>query len=103
MRNALFRKVARKEMTPRELKISLGRLQSDMDAGVLQCPALDWPGAWMEADRLTSKYAQATLCRTMDVLHVAIALQLGVSIFATTDQRQLKLARRAGLKTATLR
>jgi len=103
LRNALFRKAARKEITSRELKISLGRLQGDLDAGVLQIPALDWPSAWSEADRLTSRYAVATQCRTLDVLHVAVAQQLGVTIFATTDQRQLKLARKAGLKTVTLR
>ncbi len=103
LRNALFRKAARKEMTSRELKISLGRLQGDLDAGVLHIPALEWPGVWADADRLTSKHALATQCRTLDVLHVAVALQLGVKIFATTDQRQLKLARKAGLKIATLR
>jgi predicted nucleic acid-binding protein len=102
LRNALFRKAARKEMTPAELKIALGRLQGDLDGGVLQIPALDWPEAWADADRLTSKYAVATQCRTLDVLHVAIALQLGVKVFATTDQRQMSLARRAGLKTVTL-
>jgi len=102
LRNALHRKCARGEMSAPQLKKALNDLQRDMDGGVLQAPPLDWPGVWTRADRLTARYVAATACRTLDVLHVAVALQLGVKVFGTTDQRQLLLAHKAGLKTVTL-
>jgi hypothetical protein len=36
------------------------------------------------------------------VLHVAVAMQLGVKIFGTTDVRQMVVARKAGLKVVSL-
>jgi predicted nucleic acid-binding protein len=102
LRNALHRKKARGEMTAPQLKKALKDLQRDLDASVLQNPPLDWREIWTKADRLTAKHAVTTSCRTLDVLHVAVALQLGVKFFGITDQRQLRLARKTGLKTVTL-
>jgi predicted nucleic acid-binding protein len=102
LRNALHRKRARGEMTPAQLKKALKDLQRDLDSGVLLSPRVDWPEVWRKADRLTAKYAPVTSCRTLDVLHVAVALHLDVRIFGTTDRRQLLLAAKAGLKTVTL-
>jgi predicted nucleic acid-binding protein len=102
LRNALHRKRARGEITLAQLKKALKDLQRDLDAGVFQIPQIEWSEIWTKADRLTAKYAGTTACRSLDVLHVAVALQLGVKIFGTTDQRQLLLARKAGLKTVTL-
>jgi predicted nucleic acid-binding protein len=102
LRNALYRKRARGEITPAQLKKALKDLQHDIDSGVFLTPQVDWPEVWARADRLTAKYVLSTACRTLDTLHVAVALQLGVKVFGTTDQRQLGLARKAGLKTVTL-
>ncbi len=102
LRNALHRKRARREMTLAQLKKALKDLQRDLDGGVFRVPQLDWPEVWAKANRLTEKYVLTTSCRTLDILHVAIALQLDVESFGTTDQRQILLARKAGLKTVTL-
>lgn len=37
--------------------------------------------------------------RAMDALHVACALEWGAELFASSDERQLKAAKKAGLKT----
>ena len=37
--------------------------------------------------------------RAMDALHVACALEWGADLFASSDERQLKAAKKAGLKT----
>jgi len=37
--------------------------------------------------------------RTMDALHIACALEWGADLFASSDDRQLKAAKKAGLKT----
>lgn len=65
-------------------------------------PDIEWPEIWTNADRLTAKYALATQCRTLDMLHVAVAVQLGIKTFGTTDNRQMVLARKAGLKVISL-
>ncbi len=67
-------------------------------------------GLWMEAAlpefvfdacaQLARRYAARLGLRTLDTLHVAAALELNAERFWTFDQRQKKLARAAGLKTA---
>ena len=42
-------------------------------------------------------------CRSLDVIHVATALELGLRHFVTFDDRQRKLARATGLKAITPR
>ncbi len=37
--------------------------------------------------------------RAMDALHIACALEWGADVFASSDDRQLKAAKKAGLKT----
>jgi predicted nucleic acid-binding protein len=98
LRNALHRKCARKEITRQELRKALRDLQTDIDSGVLQPPEIDWNAVFVEANRLTDKCALSTQCRTLDTLHVATALQLGVASIGTTDERQKVLARKGGLK-----
>ena len=100
--NALYRKAARNEIDRAELARSVKRIQSDLDLGVLNVSNLDWPEVWATADRLTVKYVLTTQCRTLDVLHVAAALQLDVKNFGTTDVRQMAIARKAGLRVVTL-
>jgi predicted nucleic acid-binding protein len=102
LRNALHRKKARGESAPAELRKALRDLQHDLDTGVLESPQLDWPEVWAKADRLAVGHVATTSCRTLDVLHVAVAQQLGVKTFASTDHRQLLLARKVGLATVTL-
>lgn len=102
LRNALYRKAARNEIDRRQLDKSLKRIQSDLDNGVLQISNLEWSEVWANADQLTTKYALVTQCRTLDVLHVAVALQLGIKTFGTTDVRQMVVARKAGLKVVGL-
>jgi predicted nucleic acid-binding protein len=99
LRNALHRKCARKEITRQELMRALRDLQTDMDSGVLRNQEIDWSAVFAEANRSTDKYAQ---CMTLDALHVATALKLGLTSIVTTDERQALLARKAGLKIVSL-
>jgi predicted nucleic acid-binding protein len=53
---------------------------------------------------LMTRFMELTLqtqqlgCRTLDILHVAYALEIGASHFITFDQRQQSLADQVGLK-----
>jgi predicted nucleic acid-binding protein len=48
-------------------------------------------------EQLSADHTAATLCRTLDTLHVALALELGATEFCTFDHRQAALASLAGL------
>jgi len=50
------------------------------------------------ASKLARKYVPRLGCRTLATLHVASARELGADEFWSFDERQLKLARAAGLK-----
>lgn len=101
IRTALRLKVFRGEMSRREAQEGLRRLQADLGAGVWQRPAYSLSDVFGEAEGLSAQHAAALGCRTLDILHVATALVLGVSDFLTFDVRQAQLARKAGLRIVT--
>jgi len=47
---------------------------------------------------LVERHTEKIGCRTLDVMHVASAMEFGANRFISGDQRQIKLARAAGLK-----
>ncbi len=97
IRTALRVKCGRGEITIKELKKALHDLQEDVDAGVLNRPVYELPTVFHKAEELSSKYAAATLARSLDILHVATALVIGAKQFLTFDTRQAALASKAGL------
>ena len=98
MRNALRLKRGRREITQGELRTALRDFQADITAGRLEKPAYDLVVVFHKAEELCAKYAAATLARSLDILHVAAALVVHASTFVSFDERQRKVARRAGLK-----
>ncbi|MCC5835341.1 MAG: type II toxin-antitoxin system VapC family toxin [Opitutales bacterium] len=73
-------------------------IESDLRSGVLIRIPIDWDEAWIQCRTLSEGHTTVAGNRTLDTLHVACALQLGIRQFATSDKRQKKLAKRAGLK-----
>ncbi len=57
-----------------------------------------WRSALRRAGELSRQHTRALGTRSLDVLHVASALELGLRRFVSFDGRQQKLARPAGLK-----
>jgi predicted nucleic acid-binding protein len=75
----------------------LADLKSDLIRGdVLTIPA-PWPQIHLAAERLSELYTDASGHRSMDILHVATAIELGVKEFLTFDGNQKKLAEAEGL------
>jgi len=66
-----------------------------VDADVL------WRATLRRADELSRAHTRALGCRTLDVLHVATAIELRLRYFVTFDRRQRQLASAAGLKPIT--
>jgi predicted nucleic acid-binding protein len=100
-RTALRIPAFRKELTLDELQVALRRSDEDLLDGILRHTPLAWSDALREAERLGEAHLTETGARSGDLLHVASAIVLGAREFVTFDQRQTKLARRAGLKVKT--
>jgi uncharacterized protein len=50
-----------------------------------------------KAEELSAGHAATLGCRTLDIIHVAAAVVIGVSDFVTFDNRQAALAKLCGL------
>jgi hypothetical protein len=66
---------------------------------VLAATDLSLAGVWVRASDLSARHTTRIGCRSLDILHVAAALELGAVRFLSFDGRQRQLARRAGLRT----
>ena len=72
-------------------------LDDDRRAHRVADVAVDLSGVFRRAERLVRSHTERRLCRTLDVLHVAAALEQGCRKFVSADDRQLALAKAAGL------
>lgn len=97
IRNAIRLKHSRGELTKAEMTAALGHFQDDIDAGRYERPAYELPAVFRRAETLSEAHALATKCRSLDLLHVAAALMIGCREFASFDERQRAVARKAGL------
>lgn len=77
--------------------------EEDIAAGRYVHADVLWRSALRRAADLSLEYTADIGCRSLDVLHVACALELGLPNFLTFDLRQRRLARSVGLKAVSLR
>ena len=96
--NALSLRLFRKELTPFEVEAAHGLFAEDVSAGLFQ-PSPLAPAAYERAALIARKHTPQLGTRTLDVLHVALALTLNASTFYTFDRNQRVLAKREGLAT----
>jgi hypothetical protein len=101
-RNALRLRVFRKEITASQRDASLNTLLADIATGVLATAAPKLGEVLTEAERLSALHSETIGTRSLDILHVSSALVLGVSVFLAFDQRQIALAKAAGLSVPAL-
>jgi len=69
-----------------------------LSTGVLERLTVVWPDVFATVEALYSAHDISTLCRSLDTLHVALAIELGFEEFCTFDLRQSLMASAAGLK-----
>jgi predicted nucleic acid-binding protein len=77
---------------------ALAALDADFAEGRLVYANLLWRAALKRAADLSRKHTAHIGCRSLDILHVASALELGLRQFVTFDARQQLLVRAVGLK-----
>ena len=97
MRSAIRQKQGRNEVTDAECQTLLSDFDQDLASGFYVRITPPWDSVFARAEMLSSQHTVSTLCRTLDTLHVALALELGATEFCTFDQRQAAMARLAGL------
>jgi predicted nucleic acid-binding protein len=77
---------------------ALAALDDDFSQGRYSQADLLWRATLKRAGELSREFTRTLGCRSLDVLHVASAVELGLKHFVTFDLRQQKLARAAALK-----
>ena len=97
MKAAIGQKQGRGEISETERAQVLANFETDLAAGVFTGTSPAWAEVFMKAEGLASEHAATNLCRSLDTLHVALALALGATEFCTFDQRQATMAKAAGL------
>ena len=94
---AAFRKVIDAEA----LTDAIASFEEDLAEGRYVEADVLWRATVKRAGELSRARTPVLGCRTLDVLHVATAIELGLRDFVTFDSRQRQLARVAGLKPIT--
>ncbi len=74
----------------------LADLKSDLISGAVTTIPAPWQQIHLAAERLSELFTDASGHRSMDILHVATAIELGVKEFLTFDGNQKKLAEAEG-------
>ena len=97
IRNALRLKWFRDQIGNEQLAASMAMLASDPAAGRLIRGGIDWGAVCAEAERLSATVTVDFGVRTIDLLHVAAALDRTASGLMSLDHRQCAAARASGL------
>jgi predicted nucleic acid-binding protein len=79
----------------------LRHIEEDLDDGTLIHEPLDWTESLRQAEAVAERLAWTKPCRSLDLWHVAIALEIQAGMFVTFDKDQFALAHAAGLQAVT--
>src|SRR3954463_5445394 len=88
----------RRDIGAPALRDALASFEEDFAAARYVTADVPWRSALRRAGELSREHTPELGCRTLDVLHVACALELGLRDFFTFDGCQRRLARSVGLK-----
>lgn len=77
---------------------AMAALDDDFAQGRYRQGDVLWRATLKRAGELSRKHTRSIGCRSLDILHVASALELEFKQFSTFDVRQQQLARAAGLR-----
>jgi predicted nucleic acid-binding protein len=97
VRNALRNAMGRKEITASDQRAAFRLIEQDLREGLLIHMPVDWPDVFRRADELGEKHAGTDGQRTIDLLHVALALECVTKTLLSFDRRQRRLAKAVGL------
>jgi predicted nucleic acid-binding protein len=96
--NALALRVFRKELASSESASVFAHFRKDILDGIFRVSPIPH-SAFERAIHLSQNHSSRIGTRTLDVLHVAAAIELRARFFYTFDRSQAQLARAANLST----
>jgi hypothetical protein len=84
---------------PAHARQILRDVEDDLDDGTLIHEPLNWTESLQRAERVAEQLAWSQPCRSLDLWHVAVALEIEAAVFVTFDHDQRAMAQAAGLRT----
>jgi predicted nucleic acid-binding protein len=100
--NAVCRAAFLRQLDVERMGEALSDFDSDFASGHLRQADFLWRAALNRAAELSRRYTPALGTRSLDVLHVACAVELKLAHLLSFDVRQQQLAASAGLKPVRL-
>ena len=91
----------RRAISDDAMRDALASFDEDVGDGRYAPADVLWRATLKRASEISRTHTRTLGCRTLDVLHVATAVELGLGVFVTFDDRQRRLAKIAGLKPLT--
>ena len=98
LRNAIRLRVFRGGITAEQRKDAFREIESDLADNILSHTPIPWTDTFREAENLAAAHTEALGVRSIDLLHVGLAVTLKATEFLTFDTRQAVLAKAAGFK-----
>jgi predicted nucleic acid-binding protein len=95
--NAIRLKRFRGEITKAQETAAIRAFRTDVEAGRFDRLAYNLIAVFIRAEQLSAKYAGDTGTRSLDLWHIAAALEAGCTAFASYDARQRTVAELCGL------
>jgi len=95
--NAIRRCAASRKASKRQAVRAFQTLRRDLRTGFYTTSAVRWESIYRRALRLSRKHAETLHVRSLDLLHVATALEIGATEFLSFDDRQRKTAKAEGM------
>lgn len=99
---ALQLKRFRGESTAEQAEAAMNLVREDLTSGKLAQSPVNWPAVLHNAAELARVHTSASGCRSLDILHCAVALAMSAEQFVSSDSRQIALATAIGLRLATI-
>lgn len=96
--NAIRLKRFRGEITAAQETAAIRAFFADVDAGRFERMDYDLGTVFIRAEQLSAKYSVEIGCRSLDLWHVAAALEAGFTTFVSYDARQRKAAELSGMR-----
>ena len=98
VRNAIRLLVWAKRISVSDRQRAFRQIEEDLDAEVfLVHTAIDYIESYRRAEKVGADYNESIGCRSADLFHVAVALDLGFKSFLTFDVKQRQFAEACGL------
>ncbi len=101
MISVILRHLREKNIDEQQCGGVLADIEADIADGVFVMPSVQWDDVFACAQRIATENPHVP-CRTLDLLHVAVALSLNATELCSTDKKQIGMAVAAGLQIIPL-